>query len=231
MATTLQMRYLLENQFSGWVWDGPNGLREYLDQAHDMLCRIPAELFVQYDGSGKLPAFDTTALEYSYSAPSTAWMIEKILVEIGDTGTLLDTLGLNDYGRRYSTSARFERFVFGGISYYNISYVRSWPATETANARIEFTANPGTTSGKYRMLRYAKPNAIISDSIALSIPPPYDMKYLLPAVCRLIKAAQNENSDLIEAIAWIEGEIKPKLQKELNKGAQGVDYEPEARGF
>ena len=80
-----------------------------------------------------------------------------------------------------------------------------------------------------RYLGYRKPTELVSDTIPLTIPPPYDIKYLLPATEIMIMGV--ENKDIVSAYRTIDGEFVPKMQNAFNKGAFGVNYESEDRGF
>lgn len=230
MATTSELLVVLQEQCKGWNVNGPRGLLWYLNQAHKMLLQKEAETRVYFDETtGKLPFLDTTDGVYNYSLPSNCWKLADVLVEIGVTGSILDNYTGADYGIRTASKRRIERVTFAGIDYLKIFQVRSWPASETAVARMAFADNPGTTDDVYNIKYYKKPTDITSDSIQIEIEPPFDVLYLLPATVKLIESQQHGN--YLEARKELLATIIPMYWKEMNSGAQGFDNEAEDRGF
>ena len=73
------------------------------------------------------------------------------------------------------------------------------------------------------------PTDIVSDTIALTIPPPYDMAYLFPATCVLLDAVQNGN--WLDAISVINTRYVPEMHLAFNRGAYGMYNEAEDHGF
>jgi len=230
MATTSELLDLLEDQYKGWVRDGPRGLLRYLDAAQKILCHVPAQqLLIVEQANGKLRTFPTTANIYRYDMQDDVAFVEELLVEADTSSQILDYMNVQDYGRISPHSTKPKYPTISGIKYVHIPYVRSWPAGESHPARVMFTVNPGTTTDTYRVRAYRKPASLDSDSIELTIEPPYDEVYLLPAACKLIEGVNNGN--YIEARSTIIREYRPLMHKAFNEGAQGVDYETDPLGF
>lgn len=231
--TTQELLAIIAEQFKGWNIDGERGILPHLNAAHHMLLAQESEQNVYYDeSSGELPSLTTTDGTYNYDCDDNLWKLGGIYVRVNDidssTGVLIDMTGF-DYGtRRYNKRAP-EYKVLGGINYLRVPYIRSWVSTETANARLAFTENPGDTSDYYRQFGWKKPTQIISDSIQIDIPPPWDYQYLLPATCKLLEGVQHGN--YLDTQQYVIGVLKPRLWLDMNGGEQGFDYEADARGF
>jgi hypothetical protein len=229
--TTAELLNILEEQFPGWNRDGTRGLLRYVDMAQKALCMIPAEQLLIFDTTtGKLPIIATTTSVFEYTMPAEVSFVDEVLVEAGDANfSNLQTLSYQDYGRTSRSAYLPEYRTIAGIEYLRIRFIRSWPASESSNARILFTKNPGTAAASYRRRSYRWPATLESDAIELTIPPPYDELYLLPAVGKLIEGVNHGN--YIEARSAIVRDFKPLMWAAFNTGEQGKDYEPEERGF
>lgn len=232
MSTTEEIMNLLDKQFPGWNRDGERGTRHYLNLVQRVLLNIPADqLMIIDEDTGKLPSFNTVSNTFKYDLPSTVNFIDTVLVEAGANVTLMNNYSMQDYGR-FSTrtdNKPFEDINISGIDYYKIPYVRSTPAKENAVASVIFTVNPGTSTDIYRYRGYELPAEIVSDTIQLSIDPPYDMIYLYPATCKVLQGVQN--GKFAEAYEYIIENIVPKVHKALNKGAFGINQIPDDHGF
>lgn len=233
MSSTLELLTILQEQHKGWNIDGERGILPHFNAAHFILGTVKAEQNVYYDeANGDLPALTTVSNDYDYTLPAAIWMLNGVYVRVEDissmSGTLVSLTGF-DYGSRRYTARPMEYVTLAGIEYVRIPFVRSWPATETANARLMFNADPGSSTNYYRLYGWRKPTAIISDMIQVDIPPPWDYQYLLPATSKLIEGIEHGN--YVEARNYIERVLKPALQKEMNGGEQGFDYEADDRGF
>ena len=231
--TTIELLAILQEQFKGWNTDGERGILPHLNAAHWMLLANESEQNIYYDeSSGDLPALTTVSGTYNYSCDSNLWKLGGIYVRVEDvssiSGTLVSLTGF-DYGSRRYTQRPMEYITLAGIEYVRIPFVRSWPATESANARLMFNADPGDSTSYYRQYGWKKPTQIISEMIDPDIPPPWDYQYLLPATAKLIEGIQHGN--YVESRSYVLGVLKPALQKDMNGGEQGFDYEPDDRGF
>jgi hypothetical protein len=222
---------LLEKQFNGWNRDGERGIRHYLNLAQRMLCTVEADQLMAIDEStGKLPAFNTTENDFSYNLPSTVNFVDAVIVEANANTSLIDSMWAQDYDRITRIHRQPSKYInISGINYIQIPYVRTFPWSESAVAKIVFTSDPGTTTDTYRYRGYNLPADILSDSIALTIPPPWDMMYLLPATALLMQGVQNGN--YLEVINIIQTKYIPEMHKAFNKGDFGVYYEAEDHGF
>ena len=230
MSTTEELLSILEKQFSGWNRDGVRGIRHYLNIVHRILCTVPADqLMIIDESTGLLPSLNTIANIFSYELPSNVNFVSMVLIEVGDNSFIIN-LRQQDYGRTTRSSQRpFEEVEVSGVRYLRIPYVRSYPVTENSVAKIVFTEDPGTVNDIYRYQAYRMPNDIVSDTIELSIHPPYDMLYLLPATAKMLEAVQNGN--YVEAYASITEEFVPKMHNAFNIGAFGVCQDAEDHGF
>lgn len=231
MSTTEELLSLLEKQFIGWNRDGSRGIRHYLNLAQRMLCDVESEqLMIINESTGKLPAITTVAGTFTYSLPSTVGHIDSVLVEANDNSTLINNLYRQDYGSVSRASQIVaEEITISGIKYIRVPYIRAFPATESNVAKIVFTEDPGTTSDIYRYRGYKLPTDIVSDTIELTIHPPYDMLYLFPATALLLEGVQNGN--WLDAINTIKEYYIPKMHMTFNEGAFGTCYEAEDHGF
>jgi hypothetical protein len=231
MANTEELLSLLEKQFVGWNRDGVRGIRYYLNVAQEILCAVEGDqLMIIEDSTGKLPSITTTTNIFAYDLPSTVNFIDSVLVEADVTTTLADNLWRQDYGRTTRSHRRAsEEINISGVKYLRIPFVRSFPANGSVVAKVVFTEDPGSTSDVYRYRGYKKPTEVVSDTIALTIHPPYDMTCLFPATALLMQGAQNGN--YYEAIQTIEKVYKPQMHQAFNQGAFGIYHEAEDHGF
>lgn len=229
--TTEEILSILEKQFSGWVRYGDRGIITYLNIAQRTLLNIAADqLMIIDESTGKLPSFDTVDGVFAYDLASNVNFIDAVLVESGVNTLLLTGIFQQDYGYSSRIQQRpSESINISGISYIRIPQIRSYPATESASAKVVFTENPGDTSDIYRYRGYKLPTEITSDTIPLTIQPPYDTIYLLPATAKLLEGVQSGN--YVDAYVFIQNELVPKLHNALNIGEFGRDYYAEDRGF
>jgi hypothetical protein len=229
--TTEELMSLLEKQFTGWNRDGPRGIRTYLNIVHRILCTVEADQLMSFDDStGKVPSFDTEAGKFDYNLPATVNFVDAILVESNVRTSLIDSIWSQDYDRVSRIHRQPSEYVnISGIRYVKIPYVRTYPWSESSVAKVVFTSDPGDTTDVYRYRGYDLPNDILSDGIALNIPPPYDMSILFPAVGEFLKAVGN--NDYVGAFEIIEKKYKPEMHKAFNKGDFGITYEAEDHSF
>lgn len=226
--TTEELISMLEKQFKGWNRDGDRGILPYLNIAQKILCSVPSKQFLVFDEStGKLPTITTVDGTFTYDLPSTINFIDMILVEDGPNVSV--SFGYQDYGRSVrSTFKAYEAVEFSGIAYFKIPYVRSYPATENDVAKVIFTENPESSTDKYMYYGYKKPIDLVSDAIPLSIHPPFDALYLLPATAKLMEGVEHGN--YVDAVAYIHRDILPEMNKKFNVGAFGDNHNAVDRG-
>ena len=228
---TEEVLSVLEKQFVGWNRDGERGIRHYLNLVQRILCNAPSEQLMIFDEStGKLPSFNTTEGTFVYSLPSNVNFIDTVLIESNARCTLNDNLHSQDYGFSSRISQLpLEEIGISGISYYKIPYIRSFPATESAVAKVVFTVDPGSSTDVYRYRGYLLVPEIVSDTIPLSISPPHDALILLPATAKMIEGVQNGN--YLDTYKDIVREYLPRMQEAFNKGAFGINQDAEDHGF
>ena len=223
---------LCEATLDGINRSGPVSIQFITDIAQNILMSVESEQTSVFDAAtGRLPVFATRAGRFAYNAPADAWRIAYVLVEVDQPNTILDQYYYNyDYNslRTRSGGNKLEITKISGISYYIVPFIRSWDATDSGPARFEFTEDPGDTTADYRLWYYPKPTKLLSDSIPLSIGPPYDILHLFPAVTTLYRAMQD--GDMLAAIEKVKL-IRNDYNSELNKGAQDTDLESTDHGY
>lgn len=217
--------------------DGDASLTFFLDQAQSILLGVAGEQNIVFDETtGRLPTFNVAEGVFRYEAPSEIRKIAGVLVESYETYergaiSLAQNYIYSDYGHtNFVRSGNIEQdhVQIAGIDYYRIPYIRSFDATDSDNAYIVFTENPNDYTELYRWWGYKKPTKITSESIQLSIDPPYDYMYLLPATLALIQSFKDGNFE--QGMQKVEY-YRKKMNQELNDGEQGQDYNAVDRGF
>jgi len=231
---TNEMLALLEVHADGMNRDGTNGLLFFLNTAQNILTLQPAEQNIVFGTDGRLPSFNTVDGTYVYEAPAEIWRVEGVYIEGNVTNRLIEEFIYRNfdygvYGSNYRTGVReLERRTITGIEYFRTPYVRTQDASDTGRATATFTENPGATTAEYRWYGLRRDTAIVSDSIPLTVKPPYDYMYLLPATLLLIQGFKD--GDFLNKHAEVLALAK-KYQLELNKGEQGEFNGSIERGF
>ena len=223
---------LCEASLDGINRNGDVSIQFITDIAQNVLLSVESEQNTVFsNATGRLPLITTQAGEFNYNAPADCWRITGVLVESDQPNSILDRIFYNwDYNSLSSRSGgnKLESTKISGISYYVVPFIRSWDAGDTTPARYMFTEDPGATNGVYRLWYYPKPTKLSSDSIPLSIGPPYDYMFLFPAVCAIYQGMQD--GDRLAAVQKVVA-IRNEYHTELNKGAQDTDLESIDRGF
>jgi hypothetical protein len=231
--TTLELLTIIAEQKKGWNIDGERGILPHLNSAHFILLAQESEQNIFFDEeAGDLPSLDTTDGTYNYTCDENIWKIGGIYIRSKDlsssSGAIIGLQGF-DYGTRRYNRVPIEYINVGGIEFVRVPFVRSWPSTEIADARMVFTENPGNTTDYYKQYGWKKPTQILSESIQIDIPPPWDYQFLLPATCMLLEGIEHGN--YADTQQYILNVLKPRLQKEMNGGEQGFDFCAVSRGF
>ena len=218
---TFEACELLQQQHNGWNIDGPRGVLRHLNDAQRILMRAKHFGHMILDG-GKLPELVTTTGTTTYELGSGVWMCDGVYIEHDDDALLLE---YQDYGRQLR-SIRSE--LIAGTRYLRVERVLTTPKTRTAEATVEFSADPGDYTFAYKA--FVDPAELVSVSIPLTINEPHDTMFLLPAASMLITGI--EQNRFIEARAAILNEIRPAYLKELGKdGDQGISFDPVPGGM
>jgi len=229
---TQELVTILTKQFVGWNRDGDRGVLPYLNQAQRILCTIPSDqLMIINEATGELPSFDTVKGTSSYNLPSTVNFIDAVLVKNNVETLLINNQYFYDYGGVVQSShpRELESVRISGIEYSKIIYIRSFPWTEQSVAKITFTIDPGNSTGQYQYRGYKLPTKLVSETIPLTIHPPYETTILLPATAKLIEGVQSGN--YLEAYETIQKLYIPQMKEAFNIGAFGVNYNARDRGF
>lgn len=230
MATTLEILTILQEQYKGWNINGTRGILHYLNLAHRLFRQQEAEQTIYFTpATGRLPYQNTVAGTYQYTLPTNCWKLFGVFVEAGVTGSLLDSYYGTGYAMRVAAPKKIEVTTLSGIDYLRIHNVRSSPWSESGNATVLFTDDPGTTTDIYNIGYYRLPVDLVSDSIQMEVEPPWDEMYLLPATCKLIEGVEHGN--YAEARKEVIDLWKSSYWKELNTGEQGMYSETEDRGY
>lgn len=224
MATTSQILTWIELECHGWQRDGSRGSRALFNEAHRILNRAKLPHMVVYDTTtGDFPYFSTTSGTYRYTAPSTVWLVDSVVV---------DAELVTDYGGvARGTTFSYERMFHSGKEYARIINIRTGQSTPSVDAWLQFHGvDPGTTSSYYRRIAYAKPTDIASDSIQHQCPEGLDVEYLVPATCKLIECIKDHDK-ADEARKYIEMVVKPAYANACWKGEHGVPLYVTRRPF
>jgi len=203
-----------------------------INEVHKIFYKHESSQGVITGSDGSLPELPTKTNVVEYDAPVvngiTPWCV---------SGVYLRQPVSNDYNiLDYQCSEpplvnTVDYHEFGGNYYYEYQFVRTLDALEDEGAKIIFSRNPGTTTSMYHLLMYKKPREISSDRIQLQIPDRDGLHrmFFFPAVMKLIEAQNHGN--YMEAVEYIENNLKPKVWKVMNSGAQGRKHRSQARYF
>jgi len=214
-------------QAPGWNRDGEKGLLPIFNEVYNMLMRDEQEQTIQVS-SGELPALNTQDAVYSYNLPTTIWRVSKVGFSMPYFSNYNLTV-LEDYGLTTNRQKPDQYFYFGGRKYLRFPHVRTFDKNYSTPARIEFTVNPGLTTGLFLYIGYKEPTTqLISENIEPALPENCH-QFLMAGVLKLVEALQNGN--YIEAYSYINEVIKPNVKVQLNLGDQGESGHVERREF
>lgn len=226
--TTLEAVEMLMAQHKGWNIDGPRGVLKPLSDAQDMLCAVRCSANYVLD-DGAPPSFATTqGSKGPYTMDSRLRNVENVLVLSGDDA-LRQYNTAWDYGyQQLSRVLPIRRLTLCGIEYLAYPYCRTRPATEASAPTVSFSKDPGA----YTMyaLGYRKPTRLTSVNVELSIVPPWDDVFLLPAASRLIQGVVD--GDYLEARGAVMLNMGRAYAREVRLDSPAeFDGEPESRGY
>lgn len=225
MATT--------NQIAAWIVGAAAGYSRSSDvipiinEVHSLLCKQEVGHFLIIDPTtGRPPTFDTVAGTYQYTAPTvgsgaslqTPWRVANVLRLVDDLVNY--DYRYHDYG--FDQENVSEYIEIGGRYYYPYFQCQAYDRIDSSSpARIIFSSDPQTTSGRFYVQEYREPRAILSDRIQLEIP---DVKgahraLFFPACMKYIEGINHGNYE--EAIKYIDEEVSPKIRDIFNGGAKG----------
>jgi len=214
-------------QAPGWNRDGEKGLLPLFNEVYNIFKRVEQEQSIQVSG-GELPTLNTTANKFQYDLPTTIWRVSKIgfaMPNIIDYSIPY----LDGYGQSVNRQAPDQHFYFAGRQYLRFPFVRNFDKDFGNPARLEFTVDPGTTTGLFVYIGYKEPTVqLISENIEPELTENCH-QYLMQGVLKLVEALQNGN--YVEAYMYINEELMPKVNAQLNLGEQGESGHVERREF
>jgi len=214
-------------QAPGWQRDGEKGLLPIFNEAYNILKRAETEQTVQLV-SGELPSLTTLDNVFTYNLPTTVWRCTKVGFIMPYTLNYNLSI-LEDYGMQTNRQMPDQEFYFGGKKYLRFPHIRTHDKNFNTPARIDFTVNPGATTGLFLYIAHMEPILqLTSENIEPDLPE-HLHPYLMQAVLKLVEALQNGN--YTEAYLFIDKEIKPKVHAEQNLGEQGLSGHIERREF
>jgi hypothetical protein len=219
MASTSELLTWVELECHGWNREGPRGSRALLNEAQKLLLFNECEQNIIYDSTtGDLPYLETTDSTYRYTISTAGgdnvWLIGAVVIDA------LTINGLDYGGLAYNRSWKADETRIAGNDYYRLRNIRSRPWSESADAQLTFSLNPGNTTAVYRLLAYRRCTEITSDAVSHEMPGSSDVDYLMPATMKLIEAI-DDHGKMIEARRYIRSELKPQMWQELARGEQG----------
>jgi len=221
MPSTKQLARWLQQNSNGWTIEGVRGVVPLINEAQNMLMQAESEQTLAFDSStGNFPAFDTEDGVFEYEMPANIWRVSKVVVDARnpiDLGTYLN----DEYGLYSNWLPNIDRMHFSGREYVRIPFIKTRDRTFDSPCRVLFTENPTELEGVYMYRGYLLPTQITSVRINPSLPDSngLHMRTLLPAAQKLIEAFQTNNWE--DALMYIEKELKPIAQKQLDSGEQG----------
>jgi hypothetical protein len=228
MPSTTELINYLKIQADGWNRNGEKGLLEVLNQAQDLLYLQDMAQTIAYRSDGDLPYISTTdgTYEYTLNQATTGlsddiWRVGSVLVKPPFSNQLLAAIRV-EYGITPNLRQPVQQMEFNGVEYYKFYQVKTKDALRSGHPSLKFTTNVGSTTQEFYILAYKKPQKLISEQIRPSIPEHLHISCLLPAAMKLVEGYQNGN--FIEALQYIDKEIKPMVQSEMNDGEQGEEH-------
>jgi len=214
---------------TGWSRDGAKGIVPILNEAQNIILQNESEQMLYYDPlTGELPLLNTTAGTFLYSAPANVWRVGMVLLAY-PLSNPYDTYPLSNYGMQDNLQFPIQDVHIGGRKYIRFQQARTKDQNQNTPAQIQFTVDPGTQTGIFKLAAYRKPIQITSESVQPEVPDRFHTSHLLPATVKLIEGFQTNN--IAEARIWIEKEIKIGFWKEQNEGQQSRSGHVHRRGF
>lgn len=218
MASTGELVSWIKQAKSGWARE--HDVVPVVREVVNILCKVEAAQFLIVDNStGRLPLLTTVANNFGpYNGPAGSWRVSGVFLK-EPAYSYLSTLD-TQYGEEPFTNTE-EPIEINGNWYYQFPFVRSDDAIGSVLPQIYFSRDPGDTTTRFYIRSYRSPAQITSDRIQIPIPDSYGAHrfYVLPACLALIEAMDHGNYQ--DAVAYIEGSVKPLIWKVLNGGTQG----------
>lgn len=231
MPSTKQIARWAQQNANGWNMEGVRGLVPLVNEAQNILMQTESEQTLAFDAStGNFPAFDTEDDVYEYEMPANIWRVSKVMTDVENSADLNVVLN-EEYGLTNRWVPNIDRMHHAGREYIRIPYVKTVDRTFNSRCLVRFLRNPTELEGIYLYRGYLLPTQITSASINPSLPDSngLHMRALLPAVNKLVEAFQT--NDWESALLYIQKELKPIVQHEMNSGEQGVGTTVERNGF
>lgn len=203
-----------------------------INEVHKMFYKHENSSSVIRSTVGDLPTLDTVNSVYEYDAPEIAGRVPWCVSGVYMRRPINRDYNYTAYGYTERPSLNTtDFFEFGGNYYFPFNFVSTLDSTVDDTAKIIFSRNPGTSTGKFYLLMYEQPREILSDRIQLQIPDRdgAHMLYFFPACLKMIEAQNHGNIN--EAVEYIESYLKPKMWRVLASGTHGRRHKTQSRYF
>lgn len=220
MAATGELYAWIKQAKSGWAQESV--VAPIVRDVCNILCKCEQARFMMIDPATGRPYLLTTANNTfgPYQGPVGSWRVSNILLK----EPAYNYISAPDYGitlgeEPYANTT--EPITINGNWYYPYPFCKFDDALDGARPIGYFSRNPGTSTTRFYMQAYHAPTPVTSSAVPLPIPDSYGCHrlYVFPACLKLIEGIDHGNVE--DAVAYIEGTIKPLMWKVLNKGAQG----------
>ena len=222
MPSTKQIARWLQLNANGWNIEGVKGIVPLINEAQNILMQEESEQTLSFDSStGNFPSIETEEGVYEYDMPSNIWRVSQVLIDVRDTPNL-SLITNSEYGINSVELPPTMRYMYMGREYIRVLNAKTIDRTYNNNCKVRFFEDPQVATYYYR--GYTLPTQITSASINPSLPDSngMHMRALVPATAKLIEAFQNNTWD--EALAYINMELKPLVQRMMNSGEHGLSH-------
>lgn len=232
MATVGEIAsWVIKSQAQGF--NRENDVIPAINEVHKMVTKreLP-QLVITDPATGSLPILPTRTTVLRYTAPvvggHTPWCVSGVYTRWPNTRDY-GSVDYNYYEPPLVNTTDYKEF--GGNYYYQYQFVRSFDALEDVAAYVLFSRDPGESDNRFYLLMYRTPTDIASDRIQLQIPDREGAHrlYFFPAVMKLIEAQNHGN--YMEAVAYIEDVLKPKMKEILSAGVTGHTHRTQSQYY
>ena len=192
-----------------------NALNEMVEIVYEQ----EMEQVTKYDSSTGMPPYiETTEGQYEYDCPADCRRTVAIFSK-----------NSNNVYTSNTRQSPYQEYIYKGQSYTRIPVHSTDAGVDGTLAKVTFQDDPGTTTDEYYHVYTLKHTELTFES--QSIPIPANSHWYLRIGTLAMLAAEDYGETAIH-IATIE-DVKKKIRKEMNKGAQArtnrTEWRPECR--